>query len=406
MKYDYLVYKLKKFQAVKIHWNNREIDILLDKGFVWVESIPGAPLQVFHSLSEALGQWYYPEDRTTLNDIIAKVNDKEIHSNPTFREIAFLDPSLLVGPTNLQRNSITGGTTYPDSSPEHNIQCMEESLSSCLYNVTLGTKIYQTLEWRRLKQMLNENAILFKNPLCYHDAWECFIFRKYDWENDGDECRAQLTGVEKYFYCSCWSTCEESDGIWNNHIRGTSSGGDNSKHNDSKHNDESKCEKSEDSQIIKIETTVGELLSSLGLDKFFEGRNIWKNFRAGAVSYFDEFELRNFKEQALRMIETRKDFRLQFYLPHLLWQSFFMKRKQFEYEKEIRFVLFDNADWKSLQRKQDPPGVFLQTTPRGWIHEVVVHPDCTEPDYENIRNQLLDFGIDRVVMSPLSNQAY
>ena len=406
MKYDYLVYKLRKSQAVKIHWNNHEIDILLNKGFVWVESIPAAPLQVFHSLPEALDQWYYPEVRTTLNEIIKEVEDEEINSNPTFREIAFLDPNLLVGPTNLQRNSITGGAIYSDSSPEHIVRCLEESLSSCLYNVTLATKIYQTLEWRRLKEMLDKNEILFKNPLYYHDAWESFIFRKYDWEEDGDEFGAQLTGVEKHFYCSCWSACEESDGIWNNHIRGTSSGDNYSKNNDSKHNDRSKREESEDSPIIKIETTVGELLSSFDLDKFLGGRNIWQNFRAGAVSYFDEFELRTFKERTLHIIELLKDSRLQFYLPYLLWQSFFMKRKQFEYEKEIRFVLFDNANWKSLPRNQDSPGVFLRTTPRKWIHEVVVHPDCTEPDYENIRNRLLDFGIDSVVMSPLSKRAY
>ena len=392
MTYDQFVDRLRKFQSVRIHWKNHKIDILLNKGFVLVESIPSAHLQVFHNLSEALGRWCYPEAGNTLGQIITEIDDKEVKSNSAFREIAFLDPNLLVGPTDLQRNSMTGGVSFSDSSLEHRVQSTEESLSSCLYNVTLDTKIYQTLEYRWLKRMLDKNEILFRNPSSYHDAWESFMFYKYDWEDASDECRAQLTGTEKYFYCSCWSTCEESDGIWNNHIRGTSSGDDNTK-----------CEELVDSQIVKIETTVGELLVSRGLDKLFGGLNVWKNLRAGAVGYFDEFELRTFKEQTLRMIETRKDFSLQFYLPYLLWQSFFMKRKQFAYEQEVRFVLLDNTELKSLQRNQDSSGVFLQTEPQRWIHEIVVHPDGLE-FYDAICHQLSCFGIDRVVMSPLSSQ--
>ena len=400
MTYDQLVYKLRNFQAVKIHWGIREIDILLNKGFIFVESFPSVPLQVFRDLSDALGLWCFPEDRNTLGEIIAEIDDKKIESNPSFREIAFLDPNLLVEPTNLQRNSITGGVTYLDSSIEHRVQCMEESISSCLYNVTLETKIYQTLEWRWLKEMLDKKLILLKSPLYYHDAWESFMFRKYDWEERGGECRAQITGVAKCFYCSCWSACEESEGIWNNHIRGTSSGDD-----ISKHNDQSKCKAPVDFNKVKIETTVGELLAYLGLEKLFDGRNIWKNIRAGTVGYFDEFELRTFKERTIRMIGHRKGFSLQPYLPYLLWQSFFMKRKQFEYEQEIRFVLLDNAGLKSLQRNQNPSGVFLQTEPQRWIHEVVVHPDSAE-FYDVIRKQLSCFGIERVVMSSLSSQSY
>ena len=81
-----------------------------------------------------------------------------------------------------------------------------------------------------------------------------------------------------------------------------------------------------------------------------------------------------------------------------------MKRKQFEYEQEVRLVLMDNAELKSLQRNQDQSGVFLQTEPRKWIHEVVVHPDCKEKYYKSICKQLSAFGIDRVVMSPLSQR--
>ncbi|MBR4260214.1 MAG: hypothetical protein IKQ17_14375 [Kiritimatiellae bacterium] len=396
MTYDQLACRLREFQSISIHWDGHEIDMLLNKGFICVESIPSAPLQVFHGLYEALDQWYYPEVRKPLKEIITEVDGKEIVSNPTFREIAHLDPTLLVGPTNLQRNSITGGMSFPDSPLERHVRSKEESISACLYDLTLDTKIYQTLEWRWLKRMLVKKEILFRSPSDYHDAWESFMFRKYDWEERYDECRSQLTGVEKYFYCSCWSACEESDGIWNNHIRGVASGNDNSKHNDL-----SKNKEIVDCQKVKIETTVGELLFSLGLDKIFEGRNIWKNFRSGAVGYFDESELRIFKERTLHVMKKRRDFRLQYYLPYFLWQSFFMKRKQFEYEQEVRLVLFDNADGKSLQRNQDLCGVFLQTDAHKWIHEVVVHPDCPLEDYRNICNQLSARGIDRVVMSSL-----
>lgn len=398
MTYEQFVYKLREYHAVKIHWDRHEIDIMLNNGFVCVESFPLAPLQVFHNLSVALDKWCYPEVSVTLGKIINNVDDINICSNPSFREVAFLDPNLLVEPTNLQRNSITGGVMYSDSSVERNVQAMIESMSACLYNVTLETKIYQTLEWRWLKEMLENKRILFRNPSDYHDAWENFMFRKYDWEGGADEGLGQLAEASKNFYCSCWSVCEESDGIWNNRSRGRSFEDNCPMQDDSKgsHNED----QSIDSQCLKIETTVGGLLCSLKLDKLFGGENIWKNFRAGRVKYFDEFELRTFKERTLHMMETRKDFRLQFCLSHLIVQSFFMKRKQFEYEQEIRLVLLDDGKLKSLER--DNKGVYFPTEPCRWIHEVVVHPDCPDENYQDILKQLSAYGIDRVVKSPLT----
>ena len=390
MTYEQIVYKLRQFQAVEIHWGNHEINILLNKGFIYVESLPAVPLLVFHNLSTALSQWRYPELMLSLGEIMDMVEEKDVCSNSVFREIALLDPNLLVEPTNLLRDSITYGIICQDSSPEHNIQCEVESISSCLYNVTLETKIDQTLEWRWLKEMLDRKRILLKNPLTYHDVWESFMFHKYVWEDGADESQGQLAGADKNFYCSCWSACEESEGMWNNHVRGTLS-----------KQDHSKRDESEDSPMVKIETTVGHLLLSLGLSKICLTQNIWNSFRAGRVGYFDEFDLRTFKEKSFSMIETQKDFRLSYRFPHLIMQSFFMKCKQFEYEQEVRLVLKDNYELKALQR--DEFGVYFQTDPRRWIHEIVVHPDCVENDYKDILKQLSMHGIDTVVMSPLSS---
>lgn len=396
MRYDQLVDKLRKHQSIRIRWHNHEISILADKGFIWIGSIFSVLLLVFRNLSEALEQCHFPEEQTTLGKIIPEINGADVDSNPDFREITILDPKLLVEPTNLLRNSMPGGEMVPDSSVERNVQCMIESITSCLYNLTLETKVYQTLEWQWLKKMLDEKRILFKNPSDYHDAWESFMFHKYDWEEGTDECRRQLIGAGKNFYCSCWSTCEESDGIWNNRVRGRSSG-DNSLLQEELQGSHKRDELI-DSQLLKIETTVGDLLCSLKLNELFGGPNIWKNFRAGLVNYFDEFELRKFKERTLRMMEARKDIWLKFYLPHLIRQSFFMKRKQFEYEQEVRLVLFDNAE--SIQK--DQLGIYLQTEPYRWIHEVVVNPDCRANDYEYILKQLSTHGIDRVIKSPLT----
>lgn len=391
MTYEQFVYKLRQFQAVKVHLDDYEIDILLNKGYICVGSLSAISLQVFHNLSDALEQWHHSEDRRSLGEIINMVDDKEVYSNPVFREITILDPKFLVEPTNLQWNSMTGGVTFSDSSLEHNVQCMIESISACLYNVTLETRIYQILEWRWLKEMLDRKRILFKSPLTYHDVWESFMFRKYVWEEGTDESQLQLTECGKNFYCSCWSVCEESDGIWNNRIRGRSV-----------NKPYSKPHKSVDCQAVKIETTVGDLMFHLGLDKIYPLPNIWKNFRIGRVGYFDEFKLRTFKEQSLSLIESRKNVSLGYYLPYLIMQSLFIKRKQFEYEQEVRLLLINNIESKSLQRRKC--GVFFQTDPCRWIHEVVVHPDCLEKDYKDIRNQLYQYGIDRVVESPLSRK--
>lgn len=193
MTYEQFVYKLRQFQAVKVHLADYEIDILLNKGYICVGSLSAVSLQVFHNLPDAFGQWYHSEDRRTLGEIIKKIDDKNVYNNPAFRDISILDPELLVEPTNLQRNSVTRGVTFSDSSVERDVQCMVDSISACLYNVTLETKIYQTLEWRWLKEMLDRKRILFKSPLTYHDVWESFMFRKYVWEEGTDESQLQLT---------------------------------------------------------------------------------------------------------------------------------------------------------------------------------------------------------------------
>ena len=399
MTYEQFVYRLRKFQAVRIHLDDYEIDILLNEGFIYVGSLSVVPLQIFYNLPDALELWHHSEDTRPLGEIINKVDDKDVFSNPAFREMTILDPKLLVEPTNLLRNSMTGGVSFPDSSVERNVQSMMESMAACLYNVTLETKIYHTLKWQYLKEMLDKQRILFRNPSDYHDAWENFIFRKYDWEGGTDECRGQLAEAGKNLYCSCWSVCEESDGLWNNHVRGSLSR-DNCPVKD-KSQYVHKQDGSIDFQPLKIETTVGDLLFYLNLDKVFGGQDIWRNFRAGLVNYFNEVELRTFKERTLHMMEARNGDCLQFYLSNLIVQSFFMKRKQFEYEQELRLVLFGNAE--SLQKEES--GIYLQTEPCRWIHEIVVNPDCSENDYEYILKQLsTTYGIDRVVKSPLTQR--
>lgn len=224
--------------------------------------------------------------------------------------------------------------------------------------------------------MLENQCIFLKFPDAWHDQWEGFMFKNLNGP-------ARDTFLHK-FGISCWTTRDESEGIWNNYVRGHHG----SIASQAKRVDSEPCF----TQRVKIQTTVADLLYTLG--NRLEIGMPWN--RIGRVRYHDEFELRSFANQAWDQfgLEITKS-----HISHALLQSLFMKRQQYDYEQEVRLVVFSPGENDSSAN-----GFFLECEPQRFIHEVVVNPDCSIDDFNAIKKELDNFGLDRVVLSRLATR--
>ncbi len=378
MTYEEFCSLLWEKQSLKGVWNKHEIRLLFARGHIYVESFPSNLLEVFPSLPIAFDQYCLEESQTTLGKIIDESDSTNWQKDAFFFKVALLDPLLIAGPTQLHRSSITRGKEREDSSLEYDCLRRMELSQSILYNLLLGDSVFHTLEFWRLKEMLENHCIFLKFPDAWHDQWEGFMFKQL-------EGPARDTFLHK-FGISCWTARDESEGIWNNYVRGCAPcchGSVASQRIDSN----PFC-----TQRVKIQTTVADLLYTLG-SRLKIGMP-WN--RIGRVRYHDEFELRSFANQAWEQfgLETTKG-----HISHALLQSLFMKRQQYDYEQEVRLVVFSPDE-----NKQSANGFFLECEPQRFIHEVVVNPDCSIEDFNAIKKELEKYGLDRVVLSRLATR--
>ena len=394
MTYEEFSNLLWEKQSLKLKWRKHEIQVMRSNGYVYVKGPAGHCIETFSSLSEALDKWWIKEERDSLATIVTETTLNNCVRDTEFAENAILDPKLFTGPTKLHRDSISFGRSVDSNFPEQDCISMFENICSCLYDVLPGERIYRTLEFWQLGQMLDRKSpkIHFSDPCIYHDSCESFII--------GDSGEMSRKGF--LWGVSCWSSREESEGIWNNYVRGSRQTNDNKSEqhppsnqiNTSEEHPVKKERPEYEKQRVKIETTAEELLAAI-IDSF-DKPEVWKRCRLGRVRYHDEFYIRAFKN---RVDALRKEGRTCEASVYASLQSLFMKRCQYDYEQEIRLVLHCQHDMKMSEK-----GVYLslKRAPQTLIHEVVVNPDCSDENFKKIKLKLKRLGIDRVIKSNLS----
>ena len=348
-----------------------------ENGHVYVKGPIGQPLETYPSLSAALDSWSLKEARTELSELVEKSLPGDWVSGSDFADVAVLDPDLFTGPTQILRNSLTFGEATDDSSLERSCILTTERINACLYGVSANMRIYHTLPWHRFKEMLENGRLFLKNPLEYNDRWESFLLNK---KRNGSQGNDMAWGI------SCWSLREESEGLWNNNVRGTRRIEDQTER-------PPQARSELDLQMVKIETTVGELLLAI-LGNFGQSAP-WEKCRVGRVKYYDEFYLRRFKKHVYeKLYDKGCDIFRQACL-----QSFFMKRLPYDYEQEVRLVTLREQTMEGADK-----GFYLKFTssPTCFIHEVVVNPNCRPDYYQTIKGELAQMKICRVRMSSLA----
>lgn len=367
-------------QSLKGKWQGSEVHIMKENGCIYVKGSIDQPIETYPSISAALDSWSFREARTALSEFVEKSTSEDWEGSLDFADIAVLDNDLFTGPTQIRRNSLTFGKAMDDSSLEHSCILATEKINACLYGVSANMRIYHTLPWHRFKEMLENGRLFLKNPLEYNDRWESFLFNKNRNDSKGND---MAWGI------SCWSLREESEGLWNNYVRGSRCTEDQSERS-------SQEMSGLDLQMVKIETTVGDLLLAI-LDNFGQSA-IWEKCRVGRVKYYDEFFLKKFKKH---VYEKLSNWGLGVFIQACL-QSFFMKRLPYDYEQEVRLVALRSQDMEVGNK-----GFYLKlkSSPTCFIHEVVVNPNCRSDDYQTIKAELTNrWKIDRVRMSSLAKE--
>ena len=377
MTYEEFSNLLWEKHALKGKWHEHEIDVMQIRNHVYVRGIVFKPIETFTSLSEALDQWSLD---VPLWKIIRDSKIEDWEENRDFYAISLLDPELFSGYTELLHESSTRGAYHKDSPIELSSLAIAEQERACLYGVNFGERIYHTIEWRYLKEVLDNERILLRDPRTYNDKWESFLL-------EGVKEGVQASN-DQFWGIMCWSRREESEGLWNNLVRGEK--GDDASNQKSA----SQPEDPIGTQRVKIETTVAELL--LAATQSLHMPDLWRRCRIGRVKYYDEFRIIDFRNQVLSLPDA--ELRLETFGNAYL-QSLFMKRQPFDYEQEVRLVV-QNSD--KFEQYGNPKGFFLQWAPKRLIHEIVVNPGCCHEHFKIIKEELRERGFHRVRQSNLA----
>jgi hypothetical protein len=119
-------------------------------------------------------------------------------------------------------------------------------------------------------------------------------------------------------------------------------------------------------QGVAIKSTIGKITSVLEQTgrEFIYGRMTYVDYRSGVSTEFNP--------------EQKSDYRL-------LLRPFFLKRREYESESEVRFVT-SGAD------REERGGILLkEMPPRNWISEIRLWPGLTHDEEESIRNAVRHF---------------
>ena len=209
------------------------------------------------------------------------------------------------------------------------------------------TKIYRVDTLEHVLSMIGRNRLWLSSPSSWEDPWEDPI-----WRHIG--CSERSDDVEFDCFALCFSTQPSCEAIWQ---RMRSKG-----------------------RIVRIETTVEKLLSSIKIPNKDDIAEIDKQVFFGSVEYLDEAQEKQFKREICHFL-NRDEGNGKTDIARVA--SLFVKRKPFEYEQEFRLVFRP----KRLSGKQSRCFYELDLDPKTLIESVQVDPWCGDYEYKMIARQ-------------------
>ncbi|MBN1924190.1 MAG: hypothetical protein JW798_00010 [Prolixibacteraceae bacterium] len=216
------------------------------------------------------------------------------------------------------------GTGYNDS------QFFNDFLNLNSINLDLSEELYRIFQWKYFIEDLRIKKLTFVLPSAWEDKFENFMLNFPVLYNGkvGD-----ITLIRDSFYVSCWSLKQECDGLWR-----------------------SKKAKKKDC-IVKVKVSSQKLFKSIYniIDPIHDSK-----YFIGKVRYLSDERIMGILDKVHNINEL--DDGLEFV------QKLIVKRKPFDYEKEVRVIIRDeNYKFEEMKITIDPNFLFEEITLDPWI---------------------------------------
>lgn len=219
--------------------------------------------------------------------------------------------------------------------------------------------IHKFIPLQYLLVLLKEKRLILNRVSAWEDPYENF-FLKQHFVKPGDLKASYYVSVEdhtKGLYGMSWTLQEETDSLWRVY--------------------------SPNKMSVRISCKIRALVETVSSEDNKWG--IWLD----EVQYLSERKMKSWLKQC-RSISTFEQF------VDKMRESFFIKRKAFEAEKEFRLIV-------NFQKEDNAPVIFFRCDPDIMVETIHTDPRLTKYEYEAVRAALIGTGVneDKIKASKL-----
>ena len=212
--------------------------------------------------------------------------------------------------------------------------------------LTDSSPIYRIIPFQRLAELVVIKLNTFVNPSLWGDPFEGWIMEEIcsTLSSRNFEISPCLSGK---FYGQCWTSNYASEALWQIYSRGTDG--------------------------FRIRTTVGKLRESLERE-VNNGRVIVEEVEykdAGILKVCDFIDPSKLDDES--------------FLIQSLAKTYMVKRKAYEHEYEIRFIVY-------CRRPTDDKLFTHKVYPNKLIDQIMIHPDVSDENFERLKNLIEELG--------------
>ena len=207
--------------------------------------------------------------------------------------------------------------------------------------------LHKYIPLRFLLVLLKEQMLIFNSVSSWDDPYENFFLKQHFVQPGHRDPYVVVDNLTKGLYGMSWTLQEETDSLWRIY--------------------------SPDKMSVRISATVEMLVETVCSED--DKWDVWIN----AVQYKTDEEIKEWLAQC-KTIRERDGF------VRKMSESFFIKRKAFEAEKEYRFVV--------NYAEKIRPTVCFHCEPKKLITDILIDPRVNDYEFEAIKASLLFFGVE------------
>jgi hypothetical protein len=222
----------------------------------------------------------------------------------------------------------------------------KEYLNSNAINLELNQKIYRIFDYNYFLSDLKEKHLTLVKPNCWQDPFENLIMNSTGILKDGRE--VSFEPIREHYYAQCWSLNKECDGLWRNY-------------------------KGQNEFAIKVKTNINKLFNSIyNIHNKFH----YLSYFIGKVEYFSDVKLKKYIENKFDVLGANSGIEFA--------ETLLIKRKSFNYEKEVRLIIRSEKSTNNLLQ--------VDCDLNDFIEEIIFDPWVKEDIYKQRSDELKKNG--------------